>query len=175
MTNERKLQILREQEENAFVTLPSLAPDTPEYGHCLNAIFGLGRLTQIVEDAMSDALNAEEEALGGTWEAGGGEAVEQGEPDPADPAEAETNKVPQDEPSATNEAPEAENETETAAKPEPEVTLTKDEVRAALTVIANEHGSEVIAATMQSMGYAKLSEVPAARYAELLSKAKEAV
>lgn len=169
MTNERKLQILREQEENAFESLPSLAPDTPEYGHCLNAIFGLGRLTQIIEGAMRDDLNRYE-AQEGTWEAGGGEAVEQREPDPT---EAETNKVPQDEPSATNEA--SETETETAAKPEPEATLTKDEVRAALTVIANEHGSEVIAATMQSMGYAKLSEVPATRYAELLSKAKEAV
>jgi len=171
MTNERKLQILREQEENAFESLPSLAPDTPEYGHCLNAIFGLGRLMQIIEDAMG----AEKLKIFDYHLTGGGEAVEQNEPDPADPAEAETNKAPWDEPSATNEAPETETETETATKPEPEVTLTKDEVRAALTVIANEHGSEVIAATMQSMGYAKLSEVPAARYAELLSKAKEAV
>ena len=60
-------------------------------------------------------------------------------------------------------------------EPETEPVMTKDEIRAVLTAIANEHGSEVIAAAMQGMGYGKLSDVPAARYAELLSKTKEAV
>ena len=96
------------------------------------------------------------------------EADEQKKREPMPELKSEPDNAPVPDP-ASAPAPEPEPE------PETEPVMTKDEIRAVLTAIANEHGSEVIAAAMQGMGYGKLSDVPAARYAELLSKTKEAV
>lgn len=56
--------------------------------------------------------------------------------------------------------------------PKPEPTLTKIEVKARLTALANDNGVDV-AKVMHELGYQRLSDVPESRYAELLAKAEE--
>lgn len=85
-------------------------------------------------------------ALAETWEPGGGEAVE-AEP----PAE------------------------ETTPEPAPAPTLTKDEVKAKLLALSSKCDALELSAVMEGMGYGKLSEIPSARYYELLTRAEEAV
>lgn len=80
-----------------------------------------------------------------TWEPGGGEAVE---PEPA----------PKAEPATT-----------------PATTMTKDEVKAKLLALSGKYDALDIAAVMEGMGYSKLSDIPAGRYAELLANAETAV
>ena len=58
--------------------------------------------------------------------------------------------------------------------PKPEPALTKTEVKARLTALANDNGVDV-AKVMHELGYQRLSDVPESRYAELLAKAEEAV
>ena len=58
--------------------------------------------------------------------------------------------------------------------PKPEPALTKTEVKARLTALANDNGVDV-AKVMHDLGYQRLSDVPESRYAELLAKAEEAV
>jgi len=53
-------------------------------------------------------------------------------------------------------------------------TLSKDEVRKELSALQNSSGVD-IAAVMQELGFARLSEVPAERYAELLDAARAKV
>lgn len=64
-----------------------------------------------------------------------------------------------------------------AVEPEtpPTVTLTKDEVKAKLLALSGKCDALDIAAVMEGMGYSKLSDIPAARYAELLENADAAV
>lgn len=56
--------------------------------------------------------------------------------------------------------------------PKPEPALTKTEVKARLTALANDNGVDV-AKVMHELGYQRLSDVPESRYAELLAKAEE--
>ena len=71
-------------------------------------------------------------------------------------------------------------ETGVAAPVEPAAVTTssgisKDELREKLTTYSNAHEELDVAAIMNSMGYAKLSEVPAERYTELLEKVECAI
>ena len=58
---------------------------------------------------------------------------------------------------------------------EPKPALTKDEVKAKLLELSGKHDALDVAALMESMGYTRLSDVPADKYQELLDKADAAV
>ena len=58
---------------------------------------------------------------------------------------------------------------------EPKPALTKDEVKAKLLELSGKYDALDVAALMESMGYARLSDVPAVKYQELLDKADAAV
>ena len=174
MTDEQKLEILEERERYAFGVLQSLEPTTNEFLCCMESIRQVQHLAfkmkldkdsagRIKTEPEPDSDPAADVAPRGTWEAGGNEAVEAEEPE-AEPvgssAEAKSeDAAPSDEPSAADEEP---------SKP-----YTKEEVTAILTDLRNNHGVD-IAAVMQELGFAKLSSVPAERYAELIRKAQAA-
>ena len=76
--------------------------------------------------------------------------------------------------SAPDPGPAPASEPVSESEPEPDGgTMTKEEVRAKLAALATNPKVNV-AAIMAEMGYAKLSDVPAARYQELLDKANAA-
>ena len=58
---------------------------------------------------------------------------------------------------------------------EPKPALTKDEVKAKLLELSGKYDALDVAALMEGMGYTRLSDVPAAKYQELLDKADAAV
>lgn len=58
---------------------------------------------------------------------------------------------------------------------EPAPTLTKEEVKAKLLTLSNKYDALDLSAVMGEMGYSKLSDIPAARYTELLTRAEDAV
>ena len=58
---------------------------------------------------------------------------------------------------------------------EPVGGISKEELREKLTTYSNAHDDLDVAAIMNGMGFSKLSEVPADRYAELLEKVETAV
>ena len=58
---------------------------------------------------------------------------------------------------------------------EPKPALTKDEVKAKLLELSGKYDALDVAALMESMGYTRLSDVPAAKYQALLDKADAAV
>ena len=58
---------------------------------------------------------------------------------------------------------------------EPKPALTKDEVKAKLLELSGKYDALDVAALMESMGYTRLSDVPADKYQELLDKADAAV
>lgn len=173
MTNEEKLQILRDREERAYELLRTLEPTDPAFGTCLDnsrrCMYARSEITmddvdkQLCSEMFEPVPEAEQPQAdpadpadpAATWEPGGGEAVEE-EPAPAgapaqEEAEAET--------PATNEGPQ----------------LTLNDMRDKLTPISIKYGNDLVAEAMNEMGYAKLSSVPAARYGELLKKVEEAV
>ena len=174
MTDEQKLEILEERERYAFGVLQSLEPTTNEFLCCMESIRQVQHLAfkmkldkdstgRIKTEPEPDSDPAADVAPRGTWEAGGNEAVEAEEP-AAEPVESSAeakseDAAPSDEPAAANEEP---------SKP-----YTQEEVTAILTDLRNNHGVD-IAAVMQELGFAKLSSVPAKRYAELIRKAQAA-
>ena len=172
MTKEEKLTILEERERYAFSILQNLEPTTNEFLCCMESIRQVQHLAfkvKLSENSVGRKTEVEPTPvpavveLRGTWEAGGNEAVEEAEP-PAEPVEPAAedksdDAAPWDEPSAANEAPSK--------------SYTKEEVTAVLTDLRNNHGVD-IAAVMQELGFAKLSSVPADRYAELVERAQAA-
>ena len=83
--------------------------------------------------------------------------------------------------------PETENVTEPDRNPdpvdepggaepgEPVPVLTKEEVKAKLLTLSNKYDALDLSAVMGEMGYSKLSDIPVARYGELLTRAEDAV
>lgn len=168
MTDEQKLEILEERERYAFGVLQSLEPTTNEFLCCMESIRQVQHLAfkmKLNKDSAGRIKTepepdpAADVAPRGTWEAGGNEAVEAEEPAESSAEAKSEDAAPSDEPSAANEEP---------SKP-----YTKEEVTAILTDLRNNHGVD-IAAVMQELGFAKLSSVPAERYAELIGKAQAA-
>lgn len=168
MTDEQKLEILEERERYAFGVLQSLEPTTNEFMCCMESIRQVQHLAfkmKLNKDSAGRIKTepepdpAADVAPRGTWEAGGNEAVEAEEPAESSAEAKSEDAAPSDEPSAANEEP---------SKP-----YTKEEVTAILTDLRNNHGVD-IAAVMQELGFAKLSSVPAKRYAELIGKAQAA-
>ena len=88
------------------------------------------------------------------------------------PAEVEVAGAPeqvQPEPAEPETAPEE-------VQPEPKQNLmSKEDVRDKLSTYSNKYDHLDVAAIMSEMGYSKLSEIPATRYAELLEKVETAV
>lgn len=138
--------------------LANLEPGTEEHSRVIGDVDRLmwliwhqETLDQTGKDSPAPTAEAQPNgetspALAETWEPGGGEAVE--------------------------ESPTAE---EKAPGPAPAATLTKDEVKAKLLVLSSKCDALDVSNVMNGMGYGKLSEIPAARYYELLTKAEEAV
>lgn len=186
MTNEEKLKILLEREERAYELLRTLEPTDPAFGTCLDnarrcyyLCVGLapdyppeplcfesaGPAPEVEEGKDEELKGITDRGVGdepghpgaATWEPGGGEAVEE-EPAPAD-APAQEEAGAEAESPATNEDPQ----------------LTQVEVRDRLSAVSIKHGSEVVTGAMAEMGFSKLSQIPAERYAELLDKVEEAV
>lgn len=174
MTNEEKLQILRDREDRAYELLRTLEPTDPAFGTCLDnsrrCMYARSEITmddvdkQLCSEMFEPVPEAEQPQPepdpadpAATWEPGGGEAVEE-EPAPAD-APAQEEAEAETEPPATNEDPQ----------------LTLNDMRDKLTPISIKYGNDLVAEAMNEMGYAKLSGVPAARYGELLKKVEEAV
>ena len=74
-----------------------------------------------------------------------------------------------------NEGPVAGKIPEAPKAEEPKPALTKDEVKAKLLELSGKYDALDVAALMEGMGYTRLSDVPAAKYQELLDKADAAV
>lgn len=170
MTNEEKLQILRDREDRAYELLRTLEPTDPAFGTCLDnshrCMYVRSEIVMAdVDEQLRDGVGepapeaeqpqADPADPAATWEPGGGEAVEE-EPAPAD---APVQEEAEAESPATNEEPQ----------------LTLNDMRDKLTPISIKYGNDLVAEAMNEMGYAKLSGVPAARYGELLKKVEEAV
>lgn len=75
------------------------------------------------------------------------------------------NQMPDPEPAAEDKIPE----------PTPEPTLTKDEVKAKLLALSDQYDELDVSVVMESMGYSKLSDIPADKYSLLLNKVAEVV
>lgn len=165
MTNEQKLKILRDREQRAFELLGRTEPTEPAFMACVSAIRSLGLMAYDLEDRSVEAAPNEEQGrpLPDDDQTPDPEATVDAEKaacgDPDATTQDELTCTPWGEPSAAIEAP---------AK-----AYTKDEVTAILTDLRNNHGVD-IAGVMQELGFAKLSSVPADRYAELVAKAQAA-
>ena len=149
MTKAEKLRIYQSMEDKILQTLDGRTGEQlicEETNLALNLI---GRFTMA-------AWRAEADDPAKTSTSPGAEATD---PDPA--------PAPEPEP-----APEPAPVPAPASEPDGE-TMTKEEVRAKLAALATNPKVNV-AAIMAEMGYAKLSDVPAARYRELLDKANAA-
>lgn len=59
--------------------------------------------------------------------------------------------------------------------PAPEPQLTKDEVKAKLLALSDQYDDLDVSVVMESMGYSKLSDIPADKYSLLLDKVAEIV
>lgn len=172
MTNEEKLKILLDREERAYELLRKLEPTDPAFGTCLdNSHRCMYVRSEIVMAGIDEQLCGE--GVGPAPEA------EQPQPDPADPA-SEATEEPVEEDASPADAPVQEEEEagveaeSPATNEDPQPTLTLDDMRDKLTPISIKYGS-LVADVMNVMGYAKLSQIPAKRFAELLSKVEEAV
>lgn len=177
MTNEEKLKILLDREDRAYELLRTLEPTDPAFGICLDnshrCMYVRSEIVMAdVDEQLRDGVTgpapeaeqpqaepdpADPADPAATWEPGGGEAVEE-EPAPAD-APAQEEAGAEAESPATNEEPQ----------------LTLNDMRDKLTPISIKYGNDLVAEAMNEMGYAKLSQIPAERYTELLDKVEEAV
>lgn len=161
MTNEKLLTVLADCEKRAADKLVNLPVEDPRFGTVLRNLSELLCLESGVskrrEPALSPAPVKEDES-------------EPAKTEDAPAAEPVKKEAHDDAPFDTQPAPEP------VAEPEPKAeapALTKDQVRAELTALANSKGVDV-AAVMKEMGYSKLSSIPAERYGELLDKARGA-
>lgn len=184
MTNEEKLQILRDREERAYELLRKLEPTSGEFSTCLqNASRCYCARTDLEYAGMvlveRGPISDKDEELKGITDFGVGDAPGapgHSEPNNEDAADA-CDPAPAQEPEPETEQPKPEAKEEAAAPATNEaanLTLTKTEVLAQLTPISIKYGS-LVADVMNDMGYAKLSQIPAERYGELLSRVEEAV
>ena len=158
MTNEKLLTVLADCEKRAADKLAGLPVEDPRFGTVLRNLNEMLYLEYgILRDVIPPVTMPDE----------GPEPVKAEDALAAEPVKKEAHD---DAPFDTQPAPEP------VAEPEPKAeapALTKDQVRAELTALANSKGVDV-AAVMKEMGYSKLSSIPAERYGELLDKARGA-
>lgn len=179
MTNEEKLQILLDREERAYELLRKLEPTDPAFGTCLdNSRRCMYARSEIVMESIDAQLGRGEE-LKGITDFGVGDAPgapghsKPNDEDAADAADA-CDPAPAQEPETEQAKPEAKKEAAAPATNDAPQ-LTQVEVRDRLSAASIKHGSEVVTGAMAEMGFSKLSQIPAERYAELLDKVQEAV
>lgn len=152
MQKEEKLKILLEAEDRALVALSKTEAGDETVDRLLGQINGICFL--------QDRLGLVNPCICG------GECCGNAEEAPTQ----ESEELPS--PAVTNPVPETE---EPAGEPEPAHTLTKDEVIRILTPIQTTAREGLISGVMNEMGFAKLSEIPATRYRELLDRVEAAV
>lgn len=174
MTNKEKLQILLDREERAYELLRKLEPTDPAFGTCLdNSHRCMYVRSEIVMADIDESLCGE--GVGPAPEAD--QETEQPKPeegtDARDPAPAQEPE-PETEPETDQPKPETKKGAAAPATNDAPQ-LTQVEVRDRLSAASIKHGSEVVTGAMAEMGFNKLSQIPAERYAELLDKVQEAV
>lgn len=154
MTKEERLKILSEAEERAYIALS-------------NAEMGAEATTALLEQLSTICFLQDREGIWDVESCCGECGKHENSTEPAEVVE--TEPVVEEEPTSAPVEPAvhilpAENETPT-----------KQEVLAVLTPISNSHPDDLIPSVMKSMGFEKLSEIPASRYQELLDKVRAAV
>lgn len=157
MTNAERRAILEGAQERTYAALAEV--DAWDATTVNNLLHNIAEFDDLLNNNVRFMQKDEQPATSATGDpeppAGAGE-VKGTEGDRGDPA-------PESAPENTEEPP-----------PEAEP-MTKDEVKAKLLELSNQCDALDIAAVMDSMGYSKLSEVPAAQYAELLRRTEAVV
>lgn len=166
MTNEEKLQILRDREDRAYELLRTLEPTDPAFGTCLdNSHRCMYVRSEIVMASIDGQLCGE----------GVGPEPETEQPKPEERTDA-CDPAPAQEPETETEQPKPEAKEEAAAPATNDAPqLTRVEVRDRLSAVSIKYGSDVVTRAMAELGFVKLSQIPAERYGELLDKVEEAV
>lgn len=159
LTKREKLIILATLEDKAFEGLSEVDASSSEVQALISAVHAVRQTAELVaytDDLakMLNALNEAEEQVPGQVTFDGVAPIT-----PTATTEAKENTE------AVDAAPDAKAETASA--------MSKAEMRTALSKLSGK-GVDV-PAVLQQMGYTKLSDVPAEKYAELLAKAEEAV
>lgn len=159
LTKREKLIILATLEDKAFEGLSEAEASSSEVQALISAVHAVRQTAELVaytDDLakMLDALNEAGEQIPGQLSLD----------DVASAAPVETTEA-RDDVETVNVPP--------TAKTETTPTMSKAEMRTALSKLSGK-GVDV-PAVLQQMGYTKLSDVPAEKYAELLAKAEEAV
>lgn len=173
MKNSEIISVIEQNEQRIVDALKTVDVTEESYMRLLNHI-GMGR--NIVNALRQQPNPFETEAQSGETS-----AAAHAEPEPPAPESEDTGKVISF-PSPEERASDAENveESSEAARadtppaPEPEPELSYEEVRSRLARLVSAKSVD-IPAIMQRMGYTKLSDIPAARYGELLAAAEGAV
>jgi len=147
MTKEEKLKILEEAEERCYRALKTVEPGK-DMGYIMENLSSLHWRADFVRNPQTDDFVPEPDC-------------DKGEAKPKKKVELD----PIEEPTPVNPEPK-----DTGAEPK----ITKEDVRKKLAMYQTNANLDV-PSLMQSMGYSKLSEVPASRYWELLEKAQKTV
>ena len=159
LTKREKLIILATLEDKAFEGLSEAEASSSEVQALISAVHAVRQTAELV--AYTDDLAKMLDALN--------EAEEQA------PGQVTFDDVAPSTPAATAEAKENTEAVDAAptAKAETAPIVSKAEMRTALSKLSGK-GVDV-PAVLQQMGYTKLSDVPAEKYAELLARAEEAM
>lgn len=162
LKKEDKLKILATKEDAAFERMSEVSPADDDFFKSVQAVHAIRQLAEVV--AYTDELGAMLTEMQ--------KAAER-------VVEAKIVPTPENrvfpEPKAVESAAEAPEELPgqmTTDDPAVEKPISKEDLRVELYALGQK-GVQVLA-IMQDMGYAKLSEVPAERYGELLKIAREA-
>lgn len=148
LKKEYKLKILATKEDEAFERMSVVSPADDDFFKSVQAVHAIRQLAEVV--AYTDELGAMLT-----------EMQKAGAPAPEEELPGQITVVDDIVTAAEPDAPAA------------EVTMTKSEMRVELSELGRQGLN--VAELLNSMGYAKLSEVPESQYAELLRKAKEAL
>ena len=151
MTNEQKLKILDDALFRAYEELEAATRaemDTPQIKTLLENIGAMEWAADRFRCPKAEVIITASEVTGA-------------EPAPANCAEAQN--------------PEPANCAE-AQNPEPaKATISKEEVRDKLSTYSNKYDALDVASVMSEMGYSKLSDIPAERYAELIERVEAVI
>lgn len=159
LTKREKLIILATLEDKAFEGLSEVDASSSEVQALISAVHAVRQTAELV--AYTDDLAKMLDALDGAEEQAPGQVT--------------FDDVAPITPTATTEAKENTEAADAApdAKAETESAMSKAEMRTALSKLSGK-GVD-IPAVLQQMGYTKLSDVPAEKYAELLARAEGAM
>lgn len=148
MTREEKQKILEEAEHRAYSQIQATPSEEMGEESFRNLLGSTDQLRWMIQCLSHPEL------------------LEEGDFAPESEPTAPVEEVPAQAEEASEPAPEPE--------PDPQPTYTKDQMVTKLTHYIDEQGVNVNA-VMSAMGFAKLSQIPADRYQELLNKCEAAV